>query len=969
MTAERWQKVREVLYEALQLPPERRPAFVDRACSTDHSLRREVESLLASSEEARSSFLEPTPAPLVTLAKGTRLDEYEIEALEGSGGMGEVYRARDLRLGKDVAIKVLPATFSADRDRLRRFEQEARAAAALDHPNILAVYRLGTYQGAPYMVSELLAGETLRERLKSGALPMRLAIDCGVQVAHGLAAAHQKGIVHRDLKPENLFLIADGRVKILDFGLAKLRQAVSPDPSTQGGGSPLGPREGVAAHDVPKGSTDSEHVTRPGVIMGTAGYMSPEQVRGQATDQRSDIFALGAILYEMLSGKRAFQGSTTSDTMSAVLNHEPPSLSQVVTGIPPALELVVYRCLEKEAEQRFQTALDLGSALEGLTDVPGPSQPAATIPQQRRGRRVAKWVVAATVLLAAGMVIYRWEAGRTPVRTEWLQLTDFADSATSPALSPDGRMLAFLRSEGTFFGSGQIYVKLLPDGEPVELTHDNRIKMGPVFSPDGSRIAYGTVEPWDTWIVPVPGGEPRLMLRNASGLTWIDSGHLLFSEITGPGVHMSIVTATESRANQRDVYAPPRERGMAHRSYLSPDGKWVLLVEMNNGGWLPCRLVPFDGRGAGEPVGPPDARCTSAAWSPDGRDMYFSSEGDGRFHIWRQRFPDGTPQQLTSGPTDEEGIAMAPDGRSFVTSVGMEQSTVWIHDLRGERQVSLEGYASNPLLSADGRTVYYVLQPSGGSAYSTNGELWAADVAAARSERVLPGFSTSSYDVSRDGRSVVFAAPGVDRKPHIWLAALDRRFPPRQISSGTEDSSPVFSPTGDIFFRASEGAFNFVYRMKQDGAERRKVLSEPILGLDDVSPDGQWLMVFPALHQGETPFRKVAYPLRGGPPVAICSGFCSATWAPNGKFIYLHFSREPTMNVGLSGGEETVVVPLRRGAVFPPLPVSGFKSASEAASLPGAKAVEEAISPGPDPSVYAFTRATAHRNLYRIPVP
>ncbi len=969
MTAERWQKIREVLYQALQLPPEQRPAFIDRACSPDDSLRREVESLLASSEEARSSFLEPTPAPLVTLAKGTRVDEYEIEALVGSGGMGEVYRARDLRLGKDVAIKVLPASVSMDPDRLRRFEQEARAAAALDHPNILAVYRLGTHQGAPYMVSELLAGETLRERLKGGTLPMRQAIDCGVPVARGLAAAHQKGIVHRDLKPENLFLLADGRVKILDFGLAKLSQPVFPGPAPQGGASPAGPSEGLGGHDGPTASIDPEQLTRPGMIMGTVGYMSPEQVRGQATDARSDIFALGAILYEMLSGKRAFQGPTAADTISAVLNHEPPSLSQVVTGIPPALERVVHRCLEKKAEQRFQTAQDVGLALEAPTDVPVPSHLAATVRRQRLGRRAAMWVATATVLLAAGIVIYRWGAARMPARTEWVQLTNFADSATSPALSPDGRMLTFLRSEGTFFGSGQIYVKLLPDGEPVGVTHDDRLKMGPVFSPDGSRITYATVEPWDTWAVPVLGGEPRLMLRNASGLTWIDSGHLLFSEITGPGVHMSIVTATESRSNERDVYVPPRERGMAHRSYLSPNGKWVLLVEMNNGIWLPCRLVPFDGRGAGNPVGPPGARCTSAAWSPDGREMYFSSDGGGRYHIWRQPFPDGTPQQLTSGPTDEEGIAIAPDGRSFVTSVGMEQSTVWIHDSGSERQVSVEGYASNPLLSADGRTVYYLLQPSGGSAYSTDGELWAADVAAARSERVLPGFSVSNFDVSRDGRSVVFAALGVDRKSHIWLAALDRLLPPRQISFGTEDSHPVFDPTGDVFFRASEGAFNFVYRMKQDGSGRQKILSQPILDLDSVSPDGQWLILWPVLHEGDTPFGQVAYPLRGGSPVAICSGFCAAAWAANGKFIYLHFSREHTMGAGLSGGEETVVVPLRTGGGFPPLPVWGFKSTSEAAGLPGAKVIAEYISRGPEPSVYAFARATVHRNLYRIPVP
>jgi len=206
-----------------------------------------------------------------------------------------------------------------------------------------------------------------------------------------------------------------------------------------------------------------------------------------------------------------------------------------------------------------------------------------------------------------------WYFRAKPARTEWTQLTDFADSVSSPALSLDGKVLAFLRSEGTFYGPGQIYVKLLPAGEPVQVTHDDSIKIGPVFSPDDARVAYGTVEPWDTWVVPVLGGEPQVMLRNASGLSWTDAQHVLFSEIGAVGVHMSIVTATESRANERNVYVPSRERGMAHRSYLSPDGKWVLIVEMDNSVWLPCRLVPFDGIGNGKQVGPPLAACTSAA--------------------------------------------------------------------------------------------------------------------------------------------------------------------------------------------------------------------------------------------------------------------------------------------------------------------------------------------------------------------
>jgi eukaryotic-like serine/threonine-protein kinase len=349
MTPERWQQIRDVLEKALELAPGQRSSFLDGACLSDQSLRREVETLLASSEDARSGFLESSPLR-VTITSGTKLGEYEVKSLLGSGGMGEVYRARDSRLGRDVAIKVLPSFLSTDSDRLRRFEQEARAAAALNHPNILAVFQMGTYQGAPYLVSELLEGETLREQIKRGRLAARKAIDYGVQIARGLAAAHEKGIAHRDLKPENLFVTKDGRVKILDFGLAKLMQPQSGSDDN--------------AITLTKG-------TEAGMVMGTVGYMAPEQVRGQTADHRADIFAFGAILYEMLAGKRAFQKPTSAETMTAILNEDPPGISQVTTNLPPALQRVVHRCLEKNLEQRFQSASDLAFALDALSENDG----------------------------------------------------------------------------------------------------------------------------------------------------------------------------------------------------------------------------------------------------------------------------------------------------------------------------------------------------------------------------------------------------------------------------------------------------------------------------------------------------------------------------------------------------------------------------------------------------------------------
>ncbi len=278
---------------------------------------------------------------------GSRLGPYEIVSPLGAGGMGEVYRARDTRLARDVALKVLPASFADDKARLSRFRQEACAAGALNHPNILAIYDVGADDSAPYVVSELLEGETLRQRLGGAALPQRKAIDYSQQIAQGLAAAHEKGIVHRDLKPENLFITKDGRVKILDFGLAKLVQT----------------ENGQIQTDIPTRRVDTD----PGTVMGTVGYMSPEQVRGQVVDHRSDIFAFGAILYEMLTGKRAFHGGSAAETMSAILKEDPPELSATNRTVAPALERVLHHCLEKNPEERFQSARDLAFDLQALS--------------------------------------------------------------------------------------------------------------------------------------------------------------------------------------------------------------------------------------------------------------------------------------------------------------------------------------------------------------------------------------------------------------------------------------------------------------------------------------------------------------------------------------------------------------------------------------------------------------------------
>src|SRR6516165_4793564 len=362
----------------------------------------------------------------MALTAGTILGQYEIRSPLGAGGMGEVYRAHDSRLDRDIAIKVLPDYVTSDPDRLHRFEQEARATAALNHPNILAVHQMATNNGISYLVEELLEGETLRERLRRGPIPLRKAIDYAVQIAHGLAAAHDRGIVHRDLKPENLFITKDGRVKILDFGLAKLG----------------------AAKDASGQEATLTEQTNPGTVMGTAGYMSPEQVRGKTVDHRTDIFAFGTILYEMVTGKQPFRKATSAETMAAILNEEPSSVSQLTPATPPGLERVVHRCLEKNPEQRFQSASDLAFALEALSDsvITTPSGSHAATRAGWSGRRIATAAVGIGISLGSVLFADWWLRPQpVPKVSNYVQLTH--DGQPKELVGTEGsRLYLYLRS-------------------------------------------------------------------------------------------------------------------------------------------------------------------------------------------------------------------------------------------------------------------------------------------------------------------------------------------------------------------------------------------------------------------------------------------------------------------------------------------------------------------------------------------
>ena len=687
------------------------------------------------------------------LTTGAKLGPYEIVSPIGAGGMGEIYRAKDPRLGREVAIKVLPSYLCRDQDRLRRFEQEARAAGALNHPNILAVYDVGTHDGAPYLVTELLEGVTLRERLAGGAMPPRKASECAVQIADGLAAAHDKGIIHRDLKPDNIFICRDGRTKILDFGLAKLTV----------------PEAGDAT------STDLElkEETSAGVVLGTAGYMSPEQVRGEKADQRSDIFSFGAVLYETLSGQRAFGGRSAADRASAILKDEPPDLRGSGRNIPPGLERIVRHCLEKNAEERFQSARDLAFHLETVTT---DSEASAGLPalSEKKTRPVpAAWLIASLAVLAivtaaVGGWWYRGKHQASRKDVTFLRLTDFAGLEDSPAFSPDGKSVAFVSDS---VGSRQIFIRLLAGGPPLQVTHNAGEHLEPRWSQDSAAIIYYTPPPEGDaqgalWEISALGGAPRRLISSMSGADVSHDGkRLTFFRLNDK--QMELVVSDRNGSNARVVMQAPVSFSYREPRWSPDDGSIAYLHSREN--WADDVYVVASAGGEPRQVTRDNTLMSGLAWLADGsRLLYSAARGSTvlylpTMHLWLISPSGGDPQQLTFGEAGDENPDVDHSGRIVVSRRRM-QFDIWKFPVDGDplenvrralRVTHQTGQVQTPSLSPDDREMVY-LSDNGG-----HGNLWVMELASGETHQITyesaPGTVMGVPIWSPDGRLITFA--------------------------------------------------------------------------------------------------------------------------------------------------------------------------------------------------------------------
>jgi len=864
MNPERWQQIKQLYNSALELEPDRRDAFLREACAGDEPLRRELERLLAPHPEAED--LLGTPALEVAaraLAQdhkeehqqnyvGRFLLHYRVTEKIGEGGMGVVYKARDTHLDRTVAIKVLPAAAVADPERKRRFIQEAKAASALNHPNIIDIHDINSDAGADFIVMEHVAGKTLDRRIGRKGLRIGETLKYGVQIADALAAAHAAGIVHRDLKPANIIVTETGLVKVLDFGLAKLTQSAK--------------REDAASASL------SGSLTEAGRIMGTVAYMSPEQAEGKAVDARSDIFSFGSVLYEMLTGRQVFRGDSTISTLSAIIEKDPPPLS---ADIPPLLERIVTRCLGKDPSRRFQHMDDVKVELEELKREAesGRLQVVPAVGRRVSPIRLAVVAVAVIAIIAAG---WFWQSRqRSPAPEAMLTpvpLTSYPGYELTPSFSPDGTQVVFEWCTEGPSNNCDVYIKQIGVEPPQRLTFDPTEDCSPAWSPDGKSIAFlrkVSTTKAELRIIPQRGGQERLLGEIGAIRYWQlflawspDSKWLAFRDTTGPGLFLLSLHTGERRRltdhehDSRPAFSPD---GLALSFTRFPEICLLHLV----GGYLP--------QGVPERLASSDDQRCATAWTNDGSEILFSKGVWAGTGLWR----------------------MAASASASPRKLPLKS----------------ENYGYWPAVSQHGNRLAYVID-------RWDPNIWRLDMRQPGALPEAPARLISSTWIdyvasfSPDGSRIAFSS-NRSGALEIWVCRSDGSNAVQLTTSGYVGSAPKWSPDGHtITYAIMEERYQSLYVISANGGAPRRLTAGPFVDKNATfSRDGQ-AVYFSSNRSGMYEIWKV--PAGGGTPVQITPDGVERDTpqeSPDARFVY--YRRTPLQEIWkmpVGGGEETMVL-------------------------------------------------------------
>lgn len=980
MTPERWKKAKEIFHAALERAPEDRSAFLADACDGDQSLRREVESLIASHEQSGKFIDSPAyeaAAELLIedkaeLKSGQRFASYEIASFISRGGMGEVYLAQDRRLNRKVALKVLPASLTKEADRLRRFEQEARAASALNHPNIITIYEIVKVDSTHVIATEFVEGRTLRQVLSAEALDLSEALDIAIQIADALTAAHKAGIIHRDIKPENVMLRPDGYVKVLDFGLAKLSEQSSATVAAE-----------APTRQVRTGS---------GVVIGTAGYMSPEQARGKEVDARSDVFSLGAVIYEMVSGQKPFDGETPSDTLAAILKTDPPPISEFLPDAPPELVRIVNKTLRKDREERYQFVKELLIDLRTLKQdldfqekmgIARPSRPIKTgtdtvvdtpktseirnaistitdsITIEIKRHRIAAMaalVVVLAVLAGGAYALYRYL--RRPVvhfaTTKVTRLTN-TGKVIDATLTPDGRYVLYVLSDAR---KQSVWIRQVTTANDKVVVQPADVGVfGITVSRDGNDLYYVIKQNLDKgtlYRVPIFGGTPVKILE------WIDAP-VSFSP---DGKQMAVIRGNypnegESAlmivnadgTGERVLARRKRPEGFVPIFFTGPswssDGELIAATVFSVSG--PSHVIAFRVSNGKEqdltPAGKPF--IGRAEWLRDMSGLLMvAGNNSGDAQVWFISYPDRSMQPVTNDLNQHRSIGLSDAADKFVTVVSSGLVNIWVAPGGDAKQAVQLPVGNLGFYQQGGNAVAWT--PDGRIVFSSNEsssiDIWIMDPDGQNRKQLTSNSARNVGGVvTPDGQTIVFTSTRSGTSA-IWRMNIDGSNP-RQVSRGISDGLPSISPDGKWVVYTSVGPTKpTIWKVSIEGGDARELTSR-VSTNGIVSPDGKYVAyLYPESHDPFAPGNRIAIiPFEGGDPIKTFS-FPGATrlltitqWSPDGKSVLYNLTVNNVTNLWsqpLDGG------PAKQVTDFKDSLMSGFAWSRDGKTLACARGIQ-----------------------------